>query len=123
MPKLTPAQILLEIHLKELGLNFVREYRFHKDRKWRFDYALIQPYGHSKLPLGMAIEIEGGLHTRGRHVRPKGYEGDLEKYNTATLMGWRVLRFSTGQVLRGEAKAFLKEQQRHFSRSIYEFTG
>ena len=103
--KKPPAHILLEIHLKELGLNFVREYRFHKDRKWRFDYVLAD----RKVPTGTAIEIEGGLHNRGRHVRPKGYEADLEKYNTATLMGWRVLRFSTGQVLRGEAKAFLKE--------------
>ena len=119
MKLLRPAHILLEIHLKELGLNFVREYGFHKDRKWRFDYVL----SDRKVPTGTAIEIEGGLHTRGRHVRPKGYEADLEKYNTATLMGWRVLRFSTGQVLRGEAKAFLKEQQRHFSRSIYELTG
>jgi very-short-patch-repair endonuclease len=103
-----PANILLEKHLKELGFGFWREIAFHTERKWRFDYVLLDSL-QDKANNRIAIEIEGGIYTRGRHTRGAGYERDLDKYNTATLMGWRVLRFSTGQVLRGEAKAFLSE--------------
>ena len=104
MKKLKPANLLLEKHLKELGLDFVREYRFCAERKWRFDYVLT----HARDSIGTAIEIEGGIYSQGRHTRGKGYEADMDKYNEGTMIGWRVLRFSTGQVLRGEAKAFLE---------------
>ena len=62
----------------------VKEYRFHPTRKWRFDYAIPE---HK-----IALEVEGGVWTRGRHTSPKGFLNDIEKYNTATLMGWRVFR-------------------------------
>lgn len=57
---------------------------FHPTRKWRFDYAIPE---HK-----IAIEVEGGVWIGGRHTSPKGFLGDMEKYNTATLMGWRVFR-------------------------------
>lgn len=62
----------------------IREYRFHPTRKWRFDYALPQYM--------IALEVEGGVWTGGRHTSPKGFLRDMEKYNTAELMGWRVFR-------------------------------
>jgi len=61
---------------------------FHPKRKWRFDYA----WPDQKV----ALEIEGGVYTRGRHTRGKGYENDMRKYNAALLLGWKVLRASTG---------------------------
>lgn len=66
------------------GIPIVAEYRFHEQRKWRFDYALPGQR--------IALEVEGGVWTQGRHTRPKGFLGDMEKYNTAAVMGWRVLR-------------------------------
>lgn len=57
----------------------------------------------------LAIEIEGGLFVQGRHSRGVGMQKDMDKYNAATMMGYRVLRFSTTDVLRGRAKAFLAE--------------
>ena len=60
------------------------EYRFHRVRRWRFDFAWPE---HK-----VALEIEGGVWTRGRHVRPHGFLRDIEKYNWATALGWRVLR-------------------------------
>lgn len=69
---------------KELGVEPVKEYQFHKSRKWRFDYAFIE---HK-----IALEVEGGVYTGGRHIRPKGFLNDIEKYNTAAMLGWRVLR-------------------------------
>lgn len=64
----------------------VTEYRFARPRRWRFDFAWPD--------LRIAVEIEGGVYTRGRHVRPGGYQGDIEKYNAAVLAGWRVLRYT-----------------------------
>lgn len=66
-------------------LGFVPEYKFHETRKWRFDFAHPQ--------LRIAIEIEGGIWIRGRHTRAIGYRNDIEKYNSATIAGWRILRF------------------------------
>lgn len=40
----------------------------------------------------IALEVEGGVWTQGRHTRPQGFLGDVDKYNTATLMGWRLFR-------------------------------
>lgn len=68
----------------DLKVECVKEHKFHPTRKWRFDYAIIE---HK-----IAIEVEGGVWTQGRHTRPQGFLNDIEKYNTATIMGWRVLR-------------------------------
>jgi len=51
----------------------------------------------------LAIEIEGGIWSRGRHTRGKGYHQDCEKYNEATILGWRILRFTPGELKRGIA--------------------
>lgn len=67
------------------------EHRFHPRRKWRFDYAWPG--------LSVALEIEGGIWTQGRHTRGAGFLKDMEKYNTATLMGWQVYRCTPGTLL------------------------
>lgn len=68
----------------DLKVECVKEFKFHPVRKWRFDYAVPE--------YKIALEVEGGVWTGGRHISPKGFLGDIEKYNTATLMGWRVFR-------------------------------
>jgi len=69
------------------------EYRFHPDRKWRFDFAD---------PAAMvAIELEGGVFSGGRHTRGKGFAADCAKYNEAARLGWRVFRF-TADMLRDD---------------------
>jgi very-short-patch-repair endonuclease len=98
------AQILLEAVLDELvskyGYEWIAEYRFHFPRRWRFDYCIVDR--------GIAVEIEGAIWTRGRHTRGKGFEADIEKYNQAAIDGFKVLRFSTQQVLKGEAERMLR---------------
>ena len=60
---------------------FVPELAFHPTRKWRFDYAW---------PAKMvALEVEGGTYTGGRHTRGAGYANDIAKYNIATINCWR----------------------------------
>lgn len=60
------------------------EYRFHPTRKWRLDY------GNPKRKL--AVEIEGGAWSGGRHTRGAGFIRDIEKYNTLASMGWLLFR-------------------------------
>jgi very-short-patch-repair endonuclease len=56
----------------------------------------------------LAVEVEGGSWIHGRHVRAKGFEADCEKYNTAVLLGWRILRFTTAMVESGLAISAVK---------------
>lgn len=76
--------------LNSIIKGWIAEYQFANDRKWRFDFA------HPVLKI--AIEIEGGIWTKGRHVRGYGFLNDMEKYNRATLLGWSVLRYAPNQV-------------------------
>jgi very-short-patch-repair endonuclease len=65
------------------------EFKFHPIRKWRADFAFPQ---HKLL-----AEVEGGFWIAGRHSRGGGGEKDMEKYNTAAIMGYAVLRFTPKQ--------------------------
>ena len=79
----------------------VREYRFAPPRRFRFDAAYPDRM--------IAIEVEGGVWTGGRHVRGSGYSADCEKYSIAAILGWRVLRVTTGQVDSGQALAWIEQ--------------
>ncbi|MFA3363622.1 endonuclease domain-containing protein [Acinetobacter baumannii] len=82
-------------HLKSHKIGFEQEYKFHPERKWRADFLITGTK--------ILIEVEGGIWSGGRHTRGKGYIGDMEKYNSAAMMGFTVLRFSTEQVKAGVA--------------------
>lgn len=77
------------------------EYRFARPRRWRFDWAFVG--GES-----LAVEIEGGAWTQGRHTRGKGFENDLEKYFEAMVRGWRVLRVTPEMVRNGRALGWIE---------------
>ncbi|MBU6392532.1 MAG: hypothetical protein KGQ83_09870 [Planctomycetes bacterium] len=81
--------------LNKIQKGWQAEVKFHPVRKWRFDFA------HPELKI--AVEIEGGLWVIGRHNRPQSMIKDIEKYNQAILLGWRVLRYTpqqTGELIR-----------------------
>jgi hypothetical protein len=80
----------------------VEEYRFAPPRRWRFDLAWPDP------AIKLAVEIEGGVWTGGRHTRPSGYLKDIEKYNQAAIMGWRLVRITPAMVKSGEALALIE---------------
>lgn len=65
----------------------IAEYKFSTFRRWRFDFAWPDAR--------VAVELEGGVWSQGRHVRPAGFEEDCIKYNYATAHAWRVFRFTT----------------------------
>ena len=92
----SPLERLLAAQIVGAGLpEPVREYRFAPPRRWRFDFAWLD----NKL----AVECEGGVWSLGRHLRPRGFVSDAEKYNAAVALGWRVLRFASSQIASGEA--------------------
>ena len=81
---------LFELILAKEGLQYVTEYRFHPTRKWRADYAFIDA--------NLLVEVEGGLWIGGRHNRPISMIKDFEKYNSATMIGWSILKFTPSQL-------------------------
>jgi very-short-patch-repair endonuclease len=79
---------------------FVREFTPIKGRRWRVDFA------HAEKRI--AVEVEGGTWSGGRHTRGKGFEQDCEKYAALTLDGWRVLRVTGKHIKSGEAVAWIE---------------
>lgn len=61
----------------------VSEHRFHELRKWRFDFAWLKQR--------VALEVQGGIWTAGRHSRGAALLKEWEKLNAAAKMGWRIL--------------------------------
>lgn len=95
MSSKSKAEEVFAFHLQAAGYDFLRQYQFVPTRKWRADFVI--PKHH------ILIEIEGGVFVGGRHTRGSGYTKDIEKYNAATLAGWRVFRFTTDHVEDGYA--------------------
>lgn len=90
-----------------------KEHLFHARRNWRFDFAWLDPYWlgegreHAKTnEVGspkIALEVEGGVFSGGRHTRPLGFIEDCEKYSEAAILGWCVIRCVPEQIWSGEA--------------------
>lgn len=59
------------------------EFRFYDSRKWRFDFAWPKQR--------VALEVQGGVWTGGRHSRGAAMLKEWEKLNTAAMTGWRIL--------------------------------
>lgn len=90
LKRLNEHELKFYIRLASLGLRPVIEFKFHPARKWRFDLCL---------PLQrVAVEIEGGTWVKSRHTTGTGYRKDLEKYNQAAIMGFRVLRYTPDMI-------------------------
>ena len=93
---------LLALHIRAERLPApVREFRFAGTRRWRVDFCWPEQR--------LAVEVEGGVWSGGRHNRGAGFLADIAKYNALTLAGYRLLRFATDQVRDGTAIATIKE--------------
>ncbi|HWB15954.1 MAG TPA: hypothetical protein VG538_06055 [Vicinamibacterales bacterium] len=77
-----------------------RELRFWPGRRFAFDLA----WPDRRL----AVEIDGGVWTAGRHVRGAGYTRDCVKFAEAAIRGWIVIRVTTGHVVSGEAVEWVR---------------
>ena len=100
IPKaLNPGEEMMALHLRANKIAFEREYVFAPPRKWRFDFAILSEK--------LAIEVDGGIWSNGRHSRGTGYENDCRKLSEAATLGWRIIRVSPAMVHSGEALNFV----------------
>jgi very-short-patch-repair endonuclease len=82
---------LFEETCKAVGLpKPTAEYKFHPERKWRIDYAFPE--------FKLGVEQEGAVWAYGRHNRAAGFIKDMEKYNAAAEIGWRILRYQPNKI-------------------------
>ena len=79
------------------------EYYFWPGRKFRFDYVL--SFEHK-----LALEIDG----RG-HAKWNRYHSDIEKFNEATIRGWRVIHVTTDMVHDGRGVALVIDALKRIS--------
>ena len=93
---------LFQLRAYDLQVEFTREYRFHPERMWRFDFA-----HKGKM---IAVELEGGIWSKKRigHSTGKGIKADMEKSNAAQALGWRIFRFDIDMVKSGHAIEFIR---------------
>ena len=94
---MSAGEDLMAFQLDAIGLKglYELEFRFDPTRRWRADFAF---------PAAMVLlEVEGGHWINGRHSRGSGFEADCEKYTIAAVLGYRVIRVTTGQVKSGFA--------------------
>ena len=95
-------EIILYPLLQERGIPIPKhELKFHPVRKWRFDFAWEE--------FKIALEIEGMVWHNGRHNRGSGFVKDIEKYNAAALLGWRIIRTTPSDYCKKEFLDFLGE--------------
>lgn len=66
------------------------EWKFSAERKFRFDYAWPS--------MMVALEIDGGIWSKGGHTSGKGKSRDCEKDFLAACEGWKVIRWTTEMV-------------------------
>jgi hypothetical protein len=94
-PKIKRAFDRAEVFLRALEVRGLprpeREHKFDEKRRWRFDYAWLERM--------IALEVEGGVWTGGRHTRGAGFLKDIEKYNRAAVLGWRLLRVTPDKLV------------------------
>jgi very-short-patch-repair endonuclease len=92
---LSVGEETLALHLQANKLSFEREVCLFPARKWKVDFFLRQ--------FNLVVEVEGGTWKIGRHQRPAAFAVDCQKYNTLTVLGYSLLRYTTEQVERGDA--------------------
>ena len=86
-----PYKLHIASVLERSGLKFVTELEFSPDRKFRFDWAVEE--------LKLAIEYEGIFSEKSGHTSLSGYTKDVVKYNLATKLGWKILRYTAKNYL------------------------
>ena len=94
---MSTAEDLLAFHLQAAGIAFVRQFYYARPRKLRADFA----FPDARL----LAEVNGGIFTKTKnaHGSITGILADIDRLNTATLAGFRLLRFTPQAVKSGEA--------------------
>lgn len=107
----TVLQLFVRRVKERTGFTPIPEFSFHPIRRWRFDFAIPE--------LSIAIEVEGGVWTYGRHNRAEGFLRDMEKYNAAAALGWVILRCQPNGLLAEEFLALVGRACEFMNPSIF----
>lgn len=83
--------LLIKQACKSNRLTLIEEFRFHDLRRWRSDWFIPE--------LNVLIEYEGlgvgaNKSRSGGHQTVKGYTANCDKYNAASLAGFKLLRYT-----------------------------
>jgi len=94
-------ELLFQLRLLKIEVD--HEFCFAPPRKWRADYRVRDSR--------VLVEFEGGLFAKGKqgHSSVTGILRDIEKYNTAALLGWLVIRVTPKHVVSGEALKWIEQ--------------
>lgn len=85
-PAVPKGKQFIEFTLVSKNIFFKKEKLFVPGRKWSADYFVPE--------LNLLIEYEGIYSKKSRHTFFKGYSADVEKYNKASLLGYKLLRYT-----------------------------
>lgn len=96
------AEDNLALQLKADGWMFTRQFEYAAPRRLRADFV-VQANGDAVL-----VEIQGGIYSRQAHGSVTGVLADIDRLNTATVAGWRMLRFTPAQVEDGTAISLIE---------------
>lgn len=90
------SEMKLYTRLQHAGLPLgVGQHRFVEGRMYRFDRAWADQR--------VAVEVQGGIWTGGRHARGSGIAAECVKLSIAASLGWRVLLVTTDMIEDGTA--------------------
>lgn len=92
---------VLARHLQVHEIKYVREFKFNPKRKYQADFYLKD--------FNLLVEVEGGTKIKSRHTTHEGYSNDLIKYNSAQILGYSRLSFTTEQINNGLAIQTIKQ--------------
>jgi very-short-patch-repair endonuclease len=101
MRKVSPLEETLAFQIRAAGLpEPLREYRIVPDRRYRWDFVWRDE--------NLAVEVQGGIYTKGGHSTGPGIERDAEKLDLATLNGYRVLIVTRKTIESGQALKWIQ---------------
>ncbi len=76
----------IEFVLIALKVDYVKEYKFLENRKYRFDFCIVDKK--------IAIEYNGIMSAKSGHTTITGYSDDMSRINLATINGWKMLQYT-----------------------------
>lgn len=86
--------------LDRMEIKYEEYFHFKSTKHWRFDLHLIE--------YRMLIEIAGGPWSGGRKGKLATKAWSIDRYDQAEEMGYRYMRFETGDIYMGRATKWLR---------------
>lgn len=83
------------------------EFKFAPKRRWRIDYLVFKVYESTTIKV--ALEVEGGVWSFGRHTRGSGFVKDMEKYNEVARQQMFIIRVTPIQLFTNYTIGLLKD--------------